>query len=305
MRYRTICLLGGTGFVGTQLASRLVARGHTVKILSRRPNRHRELAVLPTVQLVAADVHDEDALARELEGCDAAINLVGILNEFRGRQTFRQVHVELPRKLTQACRRTSVTRLLHMSSLKADPGNAPSLYLRTKGEGEATLRVHAGNVVDYTVFQPSVIFGPGDGFINRFAALLRMVPVAFPLACPGSRFQPVFVGDVAGAFVQALDDHGTFGKRYALCGSRVYTLREIVEYVRDVLGLRRRIIGLPAPLGRLQASVMNMAPGKPFSVDNWLSLQVDSVCDGPGGLSYFGITPTPMEAVVPGYLLSQ
>lgn len=301
MKNACVCMLGGTGFVGTHLAARLAGRGARVKILSRSPYRHRALAVLPTVELVAADVHDDGVLARELRGCDAVINLVGIINESR-RATFRSIHVELPRKLAQACRAAGVPRLLHMSALMADAGNAPSLYLRTKGEGEAALRVHAGNAVQYTVFQPSVIFGPGDHFINRFAALLRLAPGVFPLACPDTRFQPVFVGDVVEAFVRALDDPRSVRQRYTLCGPRIYTLREIVEFTAAQAGLRRKVVGLSNALSKLQATVLEFVPGKPFSRDNWRSLQVDTVCGETSGLSLLGITPTSLKATVPRYL---
>lgn len=301
MKHKNICVLGGTGFVGSALVARLAAQGRHVTVLTRRPERHRELAVMPTVSLVTADVHDEEALVHHFRGHDAVINLVGILNETGG-QTFRSVHVELPRKVAQACRAARVHRLLHMSSLKADAGNGPSLYLRTKGEGEAALRVHSANEVRFTIHQPSVIFGPGDSFTNRFATLLKLPAPVFPLACAGARFQPVFVGDVVEAFARTLDDNASFGQRYTLCGPRVYTLGEIVQDIRDRLGLRRVILSLPDPLSRLQAAVLQWVPGKPFSLDNYRSLQVDSVCNGEGGLRRLGITPTPMELVLPRYL---
>jgi NADH dehydrogenase len=301
MEFRTICMLGGTGFVGGHLAARLVAGGHTVKILTRNPARHHAVSVLPTVRLAACDVYDEEALLAEFRGCDAVINLVGILNETGG-ATFRKTHVELPRKVAQACRAAGVKRLLHMSALGADAGNAPSLYLRTKGEGEAALHVHAGGQVAYTVFQPSVIFGLGDSFINRFAGLLRMTPLMFPLACPDAKFQPVFVGDVAQAFVNALGHRESFGRRYTLCGPQVYTLEQIVRFVAREAGVRRWIWRLPGMLGKLQAMTLQMVPGTPFSLDNWHSLQVDSVCKGDSGLARLGITPTSMAVTVPRYL---
>ena len=297
---RHLCLLGGTGFVGTHLASRFAQCGYRVTIPSRNPQRHRALAVLPTVQVVRADIHDEATLAHLLRGCDAVVNLVGVLHDTRG-ASFRRVHVELPRKVAQAARASGVTRLLHMGALGADAANAPSAYLRTRGEGEAALRVHAADRVAYTVFQPSVIFGPGDSFLNRFHGLLQLAPV-FPLACPDARFQPVFVGDVVEAFVRALDDRATHGRRYTLCGPRVYTLRELVEAVAATAGLNRRVVGLPRWAGWLQAALLEWVPGRPFTRDNWRSLQVDSVCDGPGGLAELGIRPTPLELVAPAYL---
>ncbi|MEX0900699.1 MAG: complex I NDUFA9 subunit family protein [Gammaproteobacteria bacterium] len=299
---RNICVLGGTGFVGGQLVTRLARDGHRVTVPSRHPHRHRGLSVLPTVRVVRADVHDESALAELFRGCDAVVNLVGILNEGRG-ETFRRAHVELPRKLAQAARTTGVRRLLHMSALGADAANAPSLYLRTKGEGEAALRVHAGDRIAYTVFQPSVIFGPGDSFTNRFASLLRVAPF-FPLACPDARFQPVYVGDVAQAFVNALADHDAHGQRYTLCGPDVYTLRALVRFVARESRLERRIIGLPRWLGKLQAALLEFVPGKPFTRDNWRSLQADSVCRGGPGLAELGITPTSLALIAPTYLRS-
>lgn len=299
---RNICVLGGTGFVGGHLVTRLARDGHRVTVPSRHPHRHRGLSVLPTIRMVQADVHDEVALAELFRGCDAVVNLVGILNEGRG-ETFRRTHVELPRKVAQAARSAGVRRLLHMSALGADAANAPSLYLRTKGEGEAALRVHAGDRIAYTVFQPSVIFGPGDSLTNRFADLLRIAPV-FPLACPDARFQPVYVGDVAQAFVNALADRATFGQRYTLCGPEVYTLRALVEFIAREAQLERRVIGLPRWLGKLQSTVLEFVPGKPFTRDNWRSLQTDSVCKGGPGLTELGISPTSLARVAPAYLRS-
>lgn len=299
---KRICILGGTGFIGRQIAAQLVSTGRTVTVVTRRVRGGGPLSVLPTVRQVAADVHDDDALAAAVVGNDAVINLIGILNETR-RASFRTVHVELPRKVAQACRRTGIRRLLHMSSLRADAGNAPSRYLRSKGEGEAALRVHSAKEVAYTIFQPSVVFGTGDSFINRFASLLGMVPLAFPLACPRARFQPVAVEDVAAAFVRALDDPATIGQRYTLCGPRTYTLRELVSAIRDELGLRRWIVGLPDPLARLQGAVMQWLPGAPFSLDNFRSMQVNSVCgpDDPG-LRALGIEASPLELALPRIL---
>ncbi len=299
---QNICVLGGTGFVGSHLVTRLSHAGHRVTVLSRHPHRHRGLSVLPTVRVARADVHDEAALAAAFRGCDAVINLVGVLNEGQG-ETFRRAHVELPRKVAQAARKAGVRRLLHMSALGADAANAPSLYLRTKGEGEAALRVHAGDRIAYTVFQPSVIFGPGDALTNRFADLLRIAPV-FPLACPDARFQPVYVGDVAQAFVNALEDRTTHGQRYLLCGPEIYTLRALVELVAREARLNRRIVGLPRWLGKLQATVLEFVPGKPFTRDNWRSLQMDSVCKGGAGFAALGITPTSLALVAPAYLRS-
>ena len=301
MSTHKICLLGGTGFVGKRLAARLSEAGHDIVIFTLHRERQRDLLVLPTVRLVQGDVYDPEFLRKQLEDRDTVINLVGILNE-KGRdgRGFARAHTELPEKIVEACRQTGVTRLLHMSALHASPA-APSHYLRTKAMGEDA--VHRAGNPDFhvTSFRPSVIFGPGDGFLNRFAGLLRLAPGVFPLACPQARFQPVYVEDVVRAFVESLDNHKTFGQRYDLCGPKVYTLREIVGYVAKLIGKRVCIIGLNDALSYLQAAALEFVPGKPFSLDNYRSLKVDSVCEK-GFPEVFGITPASLEQIAPAYL---
>ena len=298
MTPRTVCVLGGTGFVGRSLAARLLQAGHEVRIPTHHFQRHKDLLVLPNVRLRTGDVHDPNFLRELFTGADAVINLVGILNESRG-TSFAGAHVALPEKIVAACQEQGIRRLLHMSALNAAP-LAPSRYLRTKAAGEEIVRVSDLSV---TVFRPSVIFGRRDGFLNRFAHLLKLAPGVFPLACPNARFQPVYVEDVTRAFVQSLTEHRTQGQAYALCGPRVYTLREIVEYIAQLMHVRRRIIGLNDTLSRLQASVAEFLPGKPFSRDNYESLKLDSVCDGPNALTeVFGIRPTPLEDIAPSYI---
>ncbi|HKQ30913.1 MAG TPA: complex I NDUFA9 subunit family protein [Burkholderiales bacterium] len=300
MIHRKICILGGGGFVGRRIAARLIDPRYKVVIPTRNYHRHRELTVMPSVRLVEGDVHDPAFLRRTFQGMDAVINLVGILNE-KGRsgRGFMHVHAELPAKVIDACHQSGVRRLLQMSALNAST-EAPSHYLRSKAAGEDT--VHRAGNADFhvTSFQPSVIFGSHDSFTNRFAALLRLAPV-FPLACPGVRFQPAFVEDVAQAFVASLDLYKTFGQRYALCGPKVYTLREVVEYLARVMQLRRRIVGLNDLSSRMQAMLLEFFPGKPFSLDNYRSLKVDSVCRE-GFPPVFGVTPTALEEIVPSYL---
>ena len=294
----TLCMPGGTGFVGRHLADRLVALGHRLRIPTRHRERHKELLVLPAVELVETDLGDEAALRELLAGCDAVIHLVGILHEERPGD-FRRVHVELPQRLLQAARECGVRRFLHMSALGADPAG-PSQYLRSKGEGEEAVHRLADPRLPVTSFRPAVIFGPDDHFFNHFARLLRLAPV-LPLPCPQARLAPVYVGDVVEAFVQALEDRRTFGQRYELCGPRAYTLEELVRYLAQVLGLRRRIWPLSDRLSRLQARILEHLPGRPFTLDNYRSLQRPSVCQGPFP-EVFGIRPTPVEAVVPYYL---
>lgn len=299
MNSSTLAIIGGAGFVGSRLCARLARDGHTVRVLTRHRERHRDLLVLPTVEVWEGNPHDAAVLDALLAGCDVVINLVGILNEKRHDGSgFEHAHVELPRRIIEACRRRGIKRLLHMSALGADAAQGVSHYQRSKGRGEDL--VLAASDLDVTVFRPSVIFGPGDNFLRRFAGLLRLAPV-FPLACAGARFQPVFVGDVAECFARAIDNPQTIGQRYDLCGPRDYTLLELVRYTARISGMRRWILPLPDWLSRLQAEIFEWLPGKPFSRDNYLSTKHDNVCKKPFP-AIFGITPTPLETVAPYYL---
>jgi len=300
MKKHTICVLGGTGFVGRHLVNLLAADGHQVRVPSRHRERHRELLVLPTVQVIEANIHDTAALSEVVAGCDTVINLVAILNESR-HANFRAVHVALPRQIAAACRERGVKRLLHMSALNADAKQGASRYLRSKGEGEDLVHAAADESLQVTSFRPSVIFGPGDHLFNQFAGLLKKAPGILPLPCPDARFAPVYVGDIVRVFSNALDNKASYGNRYDLCGPRVYTMRELMAYTAQVLGVKRDIVGLPDGVARLQARLMQWLPGKPFTLDNYRSLQVDAVCKGDFP-ALFEVAPTAVETVVPYYL---
>lgn len=296
MKIQKICMLGGTGFVGRYLAARLANRGYSLRVLTRHPQRHREIEVLPGAKLIGADVHNSKALAEQFAGCDAVINLVGVLHEYPN-QSFRAVHAELPAKVVDACRATGIKRLLHMSALHADAARGPSQYLFTKGEGEQT--VMQAKDLAATCFKPSIIFAPDDDFFNKFAGLLKF-NLVLPLACPNSRFAPVYVEDVAQAFEVALENDATIGQSYELCGPRIYTFKEIVEDIARMLGKQRLVVGLPDSLAQLQAKIFGMLPVKIFTTDNYLSLQVDSVCSC-NGLEALGITPHSVEGIMPAH----
>ena len=298
MQINNVCIIGGSGFVGRHIANVLTAQEIFVRIPTRHYEHARELLVLPTADVVEANVHDDAELDRLLTGMDAVINLVGILHG-----DFTAAHVELPRKIVAACQRNGITRLVHMSALNAD-SSGPSAYLRSKGEGE---KIVLASDLQTTIFRPSVIFGPGDSFLNLFARLTRRLPL-LPLASPHAKFQPVFVDDVAHAFAASLSNPATFGQRYDLCGPRVYTLRQLVEYVAHVTAHDLTIIGLNDSLSYLQALLMEWLPGKLITRDNYYSMQVDSVCDCAGGnnlATVFGIRPTPLEEAAPLYLAHQ
>jgi NADH dehydrogenase len=300
MRPLSICILGGTGFVGTRLVARLIKDGHRVTVLSRDREQHKHLLVLPGLTLENCDVYEEAQLSERFRGKDVVINLVGILNERGfGGGGFRRAHTELTRVMLQAARSAGVTRLLQVSALKAAT-DAPSYYLRSKGEAEKLIR-ESGPSLDWTIFQPSVIFGPGDSFLNRFASLLASVPWIFPLAKSQARFQPVLVDDVIEALRRCLRGGASSAQTYQLGGPEVYSLRQIVELVARLTGRRRWIVGLPDFVARLQGAVMDFVPGRPFSSDNYRSLTVDSVCTA-DDFARLGIKPQSMIASARQYL---
>src|SRR5579859_3159048 len=269
-----IAVLGGTGFVGRALVERLVADGHSVTVISRNSARHLDRSLPPNAAIRDCNEYNPAALARAIHGNDAAINLVGILNDpgigdsDRG---FTRAHVELTRSVMTACNASGVPRLLQMSALNA--GRGRSHYLRTRGAAEELVKA---STLDWTIFQPSVIFGPGDGLFCRFAALLKIAP-ALPLARASAKFAPVYVGDVVEAFRRALGEAGSVRQTYELYGSDIVTLAQIVRMTAQQMGLRRLVVPLPDALGRMQAFAMDFVPGKPFSSDNYRSLMTDSV----------------------------
>lgn len=291
-----IAVLGGTGFVGRALLARLAAEGHALTVLSRNPHAHLDRLLPPGTRVVCGDVYDPEFLKARFQGQDAVVNLVGILNE-RGDngRGFQRAHVGLTKLVVAACQLAGVRRLLQMSSLNA--GRGESFYLKSRGEAEAVVKASG---LDWTIFEPSVIFGPGDGFFCRFAALLKLSPV-LPLARAGTRFAPVFVGDVVEAMRRSLHDRRTVGQVYELYGPEVFTLGELVRLTARQLGLKRLVLPLPDALGRLQGLLFDFVPGKPFSSDNFRSLKLDSV-GAIDGLHQLGIPPTRIGQQLPAIL---
>lgn len=292
IRGKRIVVFGGTGFIARNLITRLARMRAYVTLFARHPERCQELGVLQRVRAVAGDVRDPLAVARALAGQQVAVNLVGVLAA--SPKPMRALHVDWPARLAEGGR--DLDRIVHVGAAGAG-ASAPSLYLRTKAGGEAGIRQASA---PWTIFAPSVVFGPGDSLFNRFAGLLKMAPV-MPVVRPRARFSPVYVGDVAQAIIESLSRSEYAGQRVELGGPEVWTLRGIIDYTRRQLGIRRVLVNLPDPVARLQGACMGLLPGQPFSTDQYRSLTVDTDV-GRAGISALGIEPQTVEEHVPRYL---
>lgn len=302
MKHSRVLVIGGSGFIGGHLVAELVARGKQVVVPTRNRMVARRLISLPTVELVEADIGRDDALGPLVSNADAVVNLVGMLHDRPASPWgpgFEAAHVRLPARVAAACVAAGVGRLLHMSALGVVEGGettAPSMYLRSKAAGERAVR--ESGVAAWTIFRPSVVFGPDDSFLNLFASLQKWLPV-MAVGRADARFQPVFVGDVAKAFANSLDEPATHGRCYELAGPEVFTLRELVRIAGELAGVRRPVIGLNDVLGRAQALALELAPGPTLmSRDNFDSMALDNVASGPVAPE-LGIQPTSIAAVAP------
>ena len=299
MTIHHITILGGAGFVGASIVAKLDEAGYQVKVLARRRETAKHLILLPNVQVVECDIADNHALKDALKGCDAVINLVGILHE-TSKNNFEKIHHQLPRRVAQMCEELDINRLIHMSALQANK-HAPSAYLKSKAAGEAAVNEY-NKKLDITIFRPSVIFGQGDSFLTMFANLVKFLPV-IALAKPNAKFQPIWVEDVAQCFVNALENTATYGKSYELGGPQIYTLKDLVQKVMDILGKNRPIIGLNDSLSMAQGFMLELLPIKLITRDNIRSMQVDSITAQPIATE-LAVTPTALDVVVPEYLLN-
>lgn len=301
MEQQRVTVFGGSGFIGRYVVERLADQGAVITVAVRDPEKAKFLRPLGQVGQItplAVNVRDAAAVARAVDGADAVINLVGILFK-RGRQNFTALHVNAPATIARACTEAGVKRLAHVSAIGART-TAWSEYHRSKGAGEEALREHFPGA---TILRPSIVFGPEDGFFNLFGALARVLPV-LPLYGGGkTRFQPVYVGDVAGAIVNALSDPGTVGKNYELGGPSIYTFAELMEIVLEETRRDRLLVPIPFAVGQVQATILGLLPKPPLTRDQLISLKSDSVVsDGALTLADLGVQATALEAIVPTYL---
>ncbi len=296
----TVTIFGGTGFIGRYIVQRLAKTGATIRIAVRDTRSAGHLQPLGDVgQIVAVptNIRYEESVRRAIAGADTVINLVGILYE-KGPQTFRRLHVEAPEMIARICGEEGVHSLAHMSALGAGE-NAPSRYARSKAAGEARVREHFKQAI---IMRPSIVFGPGDGFFNLFASMAQYSPV-LPLIGGGkTRFQPVYVGDVADAFAYALDDYKSRGKTYELGGPETFTFKEILQLVLHYTGYKRPLVPLPWPVAYLQASVLEKLPRPLLTQDQVAQLRQDNVVAGKNGLTKLGIEPVACETILPTYM---
>jgi NADH dehydrogenase len=300
MHIKNTVVLGGSGFVGSAIVAKLVSAGYQVTVLSRRLDHAKHLSLLPGVTLKVCNVFDAQALRSALHGADAVINLLGILHQ-SAKTSFTQVHADLPVQLAKLCQDLGIKRLLHMSSLCAAT-DAPSLYLRSKGQAEVALAGYAPGLA-ITVFRPSIIFGRADQFINLFAGLIKHLPLVV-LVKPNAKFQPVWVEDVASCFVASLNEPASFGLSYDLVGPKVYTFRALLKAIMQTLGVHKPILGLNDALSYAQAFLMECLPIKLMSRDNIRSMQQDSVSDQ-AFPEWLELRPSALETVMPQYLIDQ
>jgi uncharacterized protein YbjT (DUF2867 family) len=308
-----IIVLGGSGFIGRHVCEKLAAAGHSITVPTRRLSGAVHLRPLPRLQLLQCDVHHSAQLAQTVAGHDVLINLIAVLHGDAAR--FEAVHVQLVRSIVAACQAGGVRRVVHVSALGASP-DAPSMYQRSKAQGEAVLAA-ASAPLDVRILRPSVVFGAEDKLLNLFASLQKIAPL-MPLAGADTQFQPVWVEDVAQALLQlATTDRlphnssrpsvGHHAAIFEACGPQVLTLRELVQLAGRCVGAQRPVLPLPEPLARMQAWVMERLPGEPLmSRDNLDSMRVPNIASGQlDGLAQLGITPSSITAIAPTYLAAK
>ncbi|MDB5715980.1 MAG: complex subunit family protein [Sphingomonadales bacterium] len=297
MKDRLVCVIGGSGFVGRYVVQALLQKGARLRVVGRDARDGwflRTQSGLGQIQFAAGDIRKADSIARAVAGADAVVNLVGVL-----KGDFQGFHVDGARNVAQAATDAGVKALVHISAIGADPHSA-SAYGRSKGEGESAVRAAFPAA---TILRPSIVFGREDQFVNRFADLIRKLPVV-PVIRGAVKFQPVYVGDVAKAVVAALDDSAQFAaKTYDLGGPEILSMADLNRWIATTIGRAVPLFAMPDKLSDLMVRVTGSLPGAPMTRDQWLMLQTDNIISGSDGLRAMGITATPLEAVAEGWLV--
>jgi uncharacterized protein YbjT (DUF2867 family) len=301
VRNRLITVFGGTGFIGRHLVRRLVGQGARVLVISRNPSRGYHLQPMGRVGQILVervDLGSEQALARALSGATGVVNLIGILYETR-HQRFDEVQGALPGRIAKVAADAGIERMVQLSAIGADPASR-SAYARSKAEGERRVREALPSA---TIMRPSIVVGPEDGFFNRFAEMARWLP-ALPLIGGGkTKFQPVYVGDVAGAIVAGLTRADAAGQTYELGGPQVYSFAELMRYMLGVVDRRRLLVPISFATAELQARFLELLPTPLLTRDQVELLKTDNVvAEGAEALADLDISPTPIELIVPEYL---
>jgi len=293
-KFNKVVILGGTGFIGAQLATKLSPKSKKIIIPTRNTESNLGLKMIPNLEVVRTDIKDERSINLLFKDADLIINTVGILNEINEDNSFDIIHYQLTKKISHSIKQNKVKRYLHISSLNADPKSIGK-YLKSKGMAEDFLISETSSFCNLTIFRPSIVFGESDSFFNKFATLLKFLPI-FPLACPKAKFMPVYVEDLTDFMISVINNIDSYGKKIDVTGPSEYTFRELIDHTLAALKIRRVIIPLNSFLSRLQASVFEKLPGKLFTMDNYQSLQIDSCSDeGFKGSSS-------LEDIIPQYL---
>ncbi len=289
-----IVILGGSGFIGAQLATKLSSSSEKIIIPTRNIESNPGLKMIPNLDITQSDVTDDRTLNFLLKDTDLVINTIGILNEFDEDNSFDKIHYQLTKKISYALKQNKVKRYLHISSLNADSKSMGN-YLKSKGKAEDYLLSETRLFCNVTIFRPSIVFGEADSFFNKFSTLLKIFPV-FPLACPGAKFMPIYVEDLTDYMINTINDIETYNKKIDATGPHEYTFRELIDHTLSALKIKRIILPLNNFLSKIQARVFQNLPGKLFTMDNYQSLQIDSCSDkGFKGSSS-------LEDIIPKYL---
>ena len=293
-KFSKVVILGGTGFIGAQLATKLSPISEKIVIPTRNIESNSGLKMIPNLKIIRTDIKDERSINQLFKDADLIINTVGILNELDEDNSFDKIHYQITKKISHCIKKNNIKRYLHISSLNADPKSIGK-YLKSKGQAEDFLISETSSFCKLTIFRPSIVFGESDLFFNKFATLLKFLPI-FPLACPNAKFMPVYVEDLTDFMISTINNVDSYGKKIDVTGPNEYTFRELINQTLRALKIKRIIIPLNNFLSQVQARVFEKLPGKLFTMDNYQSLQIDSCSDkGFKGSSS-------LEDIVPQYL---